>query len=59
LEDELFRSVKQVTKFAEEEVRALYIVVKNEQLIRTSKVANDPASQDKLDPSKPFFELYK
>eukprot|EP00090_Calanus_glacialis_P045840 TRINITY_DN8748_c0_g1_i2.p1 TRINITY_DN8748_c0_g1~~TRINITY_DN8748_c0_g1_i2.p1 ORF type:complete len:615 (-),score=183.06 TRINITY_DN8748_c0_g1_i2:416-2260(-) len=54
------RSVKQVTKFTEEEVRALYIVVKNEQLIRTSKgAANDPASQDKLDPSKPYFELYK
>ena len=49
-----------MTKFTEEEVRALYIVVKNEQLIRTSKGdANDPASQDKLDPSKPYFELYK
>ena len=49
-----------MTKFTEEEVRALYIVVKNEQLIRTSKGGpNDPASQDKLDPSKSFFELYK
>jgi len=53
------RSVKAATKFSDEEVRALYIVVKNEQLIRTSKMANDPANQDKLDPSKPFFELYK
>jgi len=54
------RSVKQVTKFTEEEVRALFVVVKNEQLIRTSKgAANDPASHDKLDPSKPLFELYK
>jgi len=53
------RSVKTVTKFSDEEVRALFIVVKNEQLIRTSKMANDPANQDKLDPSKPFFELYK
>eukprot|EP00092_Neocalanus_flemingeri_P003122 GFUD01003339.1.p1 GENE.GFUD01003339.1~~GFUD01003339.1.p1 ORF type:complete len:1139 (+),score=353.99 GFUD01003339.1:87-3503(+) len=53
------RSVKTVTKFSDEEVRALFVVVKNEQLIRTSKMANDPANQDKLDPSKPFFELYK
>ena len=51
--------MKTVTKFSDEEVRALFIVVKNEQLIRTSKMANDPANQDKLDPSKPFFELYK
>ena len=48
-----------MSKFSEEEVRALFIVVKNEQLIRTSKTTNDPSSQDRLDPSKPFFELYK
>ena len=53
------RSVKQVSKFSDEEVKALFIVVKNEQLIRTSKATNDPASQDRLDPSKPYFELYK
>eukprot|EP00092_Neocalanus_flemingeri_P012003 GFUD01012940.1.p1 GENE.GFUD01012940.1~~GFUD01012940.1.p1 ORF type:complete len:1138 (+),score=342.79 GFUD01012940.1:127-3540(+) len=53
------RSVKTVTKFSDEEVRALFVVVKNEQLIRTSKMANDPANQDKLDSNKPFFELYK
>jgi len=55
----VIRSVKQVSKFSDEEVKALFIVVKNEQLIRTSKATNDPASQDRLDPSKPYFELYK
>ena len=40
-------------------MKVLFSVVKNEQLLRTSKASNDPSSADKLDPSKPFYELYK
>jgi len=55
----VIRSIKQISKFTEEELKVLFSVVKNEQLLRTSKASNDPSSADKLDPSKPFYELYK
>ena len=38
---------------SEEELRSIYVVVKNEQLIRISR------GQDKHDPSLPYYELYK
>ena len=56
----VIRSVKQVTKLDEEQIKFLFVIVKNEQLIRTSKMSvRQRIMEDKLDPSKPLYEHYK
>ena len=54
------RSVRGVSKMGEDDVRALFVVVKNEQLLRTSRMTvRQRVIEDKLDPSKPLYEHYK
>jgi len=58
----VIRSVKSSNSLDEGELRSLFVHVKNEQLIRFSKRTSteiNVANQDKLDPSLPYFELYK
>jgi len=54
----VLRSVQSHVHFSQEELKSLFTLVKNEQLLRISK-ASDPNVQDKLDPSLPYYELYK
>lgn len=51
----VIRSTQPFVDHTEEELRSIYVVVKNEQLIRISRAPG----QDKHDPSQPYYELYK
>ena len=54
------RSVRRLTSLSEDEVRAVFVVVKNEQLLRTCRMTvRQRIIEDKLDPSKPLYEHYK
>ena len=54
------RSVRRLTSLSEHEVRAVFVVVKNEQLLRTCRMTvRQRIMEDKLDPSKPLYEHYK
>lgn len=54
------RSVRRLTSLSEDEVRAVFVVVKNEQLLRTCRMTvRQRIMEDKLDPSKPLYEHYK
>ena len=54
------RSVRRLTSLSEAEVRAVFVVVKNEQLLRTCRMTvRQRIIEDKLDPSKPLYEHYK
>ena len=54
------RSVRRLTSLSEAEVRAVFVVVKNEQLLRTCRMTvRQRIMEDKLDPSKPLYEHYK
>lgn len=54
----VLRSVDQSqTKITDEEIKALFIMVKNEQLKRASTIFVDP--QEKADPNRHYYELYK
>lgn len=56
----VLRSVRDNHGFSDNAMRSLFLVVKNEQLLRTSKShGTDPTSVEKLDPSTPHYELYK
>jgi len=45
---------------SEDEIKCLFAVVKNEQLVRTSRMSvRNRIMEDKLDPSKPLYEHYK
>ena len=56
----VLRSVRDVSRLSEEEVRSVFVVVKNEQLLRTSRMTvRQRIIEDKLDPSKPLYEHYK
>ena len=53
-------SVKSVTKMTEDEIKSLFVVVKNEQLVRKSRMSvQQRMIEDKLDPRKPIYEHYK
>jgi len=54
----VLRSVHTYTHLSEEEMKSLFLLIKNEQLMRISR-ANDPHSQERLNPSLPFYQLYK
>ncbi len=56
----VLRSVKPFTSFGDEELRALYVVVKNEQLERsmTSGASASASDAAPADPSKPYCDLY-
>ena len=54
------RSVRRLTSLSEDQVRAVFVVVKNEQLLRTCRMTvRQRIMEDKLDPSKPLYEHYK
>ena len=53
------RSVAGLGKLREQELKALFIVIKNEQLLRCGRQAGDPTIQSKLDPTVPYYELYR
>jgi len=55
----VIRSVANFSNFSQDELKCLFLFVKNEQLLRISRSAKDPNALDKLDPSLPFYELYK
>ena len=54
------RSVRSMSRMSEDDIRTLFVVVKNEQLVRTSRLSvRQRVMEDKLDPSKPLYEHYK
>lgn len=53
------RSVASLGKLQDQELRALFVVIKNEQLLRCGRQAGDPTNQSKLDPTVPYYELYR
>ena len=53
------RSVAGLGKLREQELKALFVVIKNEQLLRCGRQAGDPTIQSKLDPTVPYYELYR
>ncbi|TRY63799.1 hypothetical protein TCAL_07164 [Tigriopus californicus] len=54
----VLRSVDQSqTKITDDEIQALFVMVKNGQLERTSAMFVDP--QEKADPNRHYYELYK
>ena len=54
------RSVKNSTKLSEAEIKLLFVLVKNEQLIRLSRAScRQRMAEDKLDPSKALYEHYR
>ena len=54
------RSVKNSTKLSEAEIRLIFVLVKNEQLSRVSRMScRQRMAEDKLDPSKPLYEHYR
>ena len=53
------RSVAGLGKLQDQELKALFIVIKNEQLLRCGRHAGDPTNQSKLDPTVPYYELYR
>ena len=54
------RSVRGCTKLEEEEIRSLFLLVKNEQLTRVSRLSCRQRIQEhKLDPSKAVYEHYR
>jgi len=56
----VIRSVKGKSSMSEDEIKCLFAVVKNEQLVRTSRMSvRNRIMEDKLDPSKPLYEHYK
>ncbi len=56
----VLRSVKDSAKAtSQEELKALYCVVKNEQLQRTSSSSYVDAAEKQYDPSQPYYDLYR
>ena len=56
----IVRSVRSVTKMTEDEIKCLFDVVKNEQLVRKCRMSvKQRIIEDKLDPHKPIYEHYK
>ena len=56
----IVRSVRSVTKMTEDEIKCLFVVVKNEQLVRKCRMSvKQRIIEDKLDPHKPIYEHYK
>ena len=56
----IVRSVRAVTKMTEDEIKCLFVVVKNEQLVRKCRMSvKQRIIEDKLDPHKPVYEHYK
>ena len=54
------RSVKNSTKLSESEIRLIFVLVKNEQLSRVSRMScRQRMAEDKLDPSKALYEHYR
>ncbi len=56
------RSVSGSTTLSDDELRALFVVVKNEQLARTKQqtyLVDPNATSDKQDPTVPYYEHYK
>ncbi len=55
----VLRSVRQFTSFGDDELRSLYVVVKNEQLERTMGVAALEAAAAAPDPTRPYCDSYR
>ena len=52
------RSVNRFTKLPDEDLRALYIVVKNQQLEKKASIA-EASGEVAYDPNQPYYEQYK